>query len=118
VQLCREQLGVHPCDKRRPLAHYRERYPAVDFDSHVRHEHDELWAADQRESVDDIRARAISFLQWLSARCEPYPWELTPLPLKLLDTAASPLMPALRVWTHGLRRWLLARAGRRRRWRW
>jgi hypothetical protein len=30
-ELCREHLGVHPCDRRRDLAHYKARYPAVDW---------------------------------------------------------------------------------------
>ena len=30
-ELCREHLGVHPCDRRRNLSHYKARYPAVDW---------------------------------------------------------------------------------------
>ena len=70
--MCREQLGVHPCDKRRPLQYYRERFPAVDF-AHVPCEEDVLWDAERRESVKDIRERAVAFLQWLTAQCVPPP---------------------------------------------
>jgi hypothetical protein len=76
-QLCREQLGVHPCDKRRPLQYYRHRFPAVDF-SEVRCEEDELWDAQHRESVAEIRERAVAFLQWLTAQCVPPPSTLAP----------------------------------------
>ena len=31
LQLCREHLGRHPCDKRRALSHYKKHFPAVDF---------------------------------------------------------------------------------------
>ena len=31
LQLCREHLGRHPCDKRRSLSHYKKQFPAVDF---------------------------------------------------------------------------------------
>ena len=31
MQLCREHLGRHPCDKRRNLSHYKKQFPAVDF---------------------------------------------------------------------------------------
>jgi hypothetical protein len=53
---CREHLGVHPCDKRRPLAHYRANFPAVDF-SAVEEEEDILWLEEHRESAADLQAR-------------------------------------------------------------
>nr|KJB79522.1 hypothetical protein B456_013G053200 [Gossypium raimondii] len=31
VELCREHLGVHPCDKRRNISDYQFLFPAVDF---------------------------------------------------------------------------------------
>ena len=31
MQLCREHLGRHPCDKRRNLSYYKQQFPAVDF---------------------------------------------------------------------------------------
>ena len=30
-ELCREHLGVHPCDRRRPLSHYKAAFPSVDW---------------------------------------------------------------------------------------
>ena len=65
---CREQIGVHPCDKRRNVSYYKEHYPAVDF-SLVQSEEDPFWTAEVRETIPEIKARAIKFLQWLSSRC-------------------------------------------------
>ncbi|GMQ01331.1 hypothetical protein CsSME_00047997 [Camellia sinensis var. sinensis] len=31
VELCREHLGVHPCDRRRSISDYQCLFPAVDF---------------------------------------------------------------------------------------
>ncbi|GAB2303499.1 hypothetical protein Dimus_037488, partial [Dionaea muscipula] len=31
VELCRERLGVHPCDKRRTVSEYNLLFPAIDF---------------------------------------------------------------------------------------
>ncbi|KAK3423422.1 hypothetical protein EUGRSUZ_F00456 [Eucalyptus grandis] len=31
VELCRERLGVNPCDKRRSISEYRPLFPAIDF---------------------------------------------------------------------------------------
>ncbi|XP_045799347.1 phosphoglycerate mutase-like protein 1 isoform X2 [Trifolium pratense] len=31
VELCREHLGVHPCDKRRSITEYQNMFPAIDF---------------------------------------------------------------------------------------
>ncbi|KAG4954879.1 hypothetical protein JHK87_040473 [Glycine soja] len=31
VELCREQIGVHPVDKRRTVSEYRNIFPAIDF---------------------------------------------------------------------------------------
>ncbi|KAG9130603.1 hypothetical protein Leryth_011847 [Lithospermum erythrorhizon] len=35
VELCREHLGVHPCDKRRSISEYECLFPAVDFSLRV-----------------------------------------------------------------------------------
>jgi len=71
-ELCREQLGGNPCDKRRPISHQREAFPVVDF-SEVECDEDEPWEAygpGRRESVAQIQARALAFLQWLEKRPE------------------------------------------------
>lgn len=31
TELCREHMGLHPCDKRKNISEYRKTFPAVDF---------------------------------------------------------------------------------------
>ncbi|CAM6121506.1 unnamed protein product [Calypogeia fissa] len=69
VEWCREQIGIHPCDKRQPISVYRTLFPAVDF-SEVEHDDDVLWKADVRETDDELYARARKFVQWLLKRKE------------------------------------------------
>ena len=70
-ELCREHLGVHPCDRRRSLSHLKERFPAVDW-SNIESEADTLWTADVRESDEHLAKRAATFLRWLMARPEQH----------------------------------------------
>ena len=70
-ELCREHLGVHPCDRRRALSYYRAAYPAVDW-SLIEHEEDTLWDAEVRETDEELALRAKAFLHWLLARPEQH----------------------------------------------
>jgi len=70
-ELCREHLGVHPCDRRRALSYYRAAYPAVDW-SLIEHEEDTLWDAEVRETDEELALRAKAFLRWLLARPEQH----------------------------------------------
>ncbi|KAI3877655.1 hypothetical protein MKX03_027394 [Papaver bracteatum] len=69
VELCREQLGVHPCDRRRSISEYRTIFPAIDF-SLIEDEEDVLWEADVRESNKAVAARGMKFINWLWTRKE------------------------------------------------
>ncbi|XP_026441495.1 phosphoglycerate mutase-like protein 1 isoform X2 [Papaver somniferum] len=69
VELCREQLGVHPCDRRRSISEYRTMFPAIDF-SLIEDEEDVLWQADVRESREAVAARGMKFINWLWTRKE------------------------------------------------
>ncbi|KAL0553134.1 hypothetical protein IC582_007022 [Cucumis melo] len=69
VELCRERLGVHPCDKRRSISEYRTLFPAIDF-SMIEHDNDVMWTPDNRETNDQIVARGLKFLNWLWTRKE------------------------------------------------
>ncbi|GAA0157328.1 phosphatase [Lithospermum erythrorhizon] len=69
VELCREHLGVHPCDKRRSISEYECLFPAVDF-SLIESDEDTLWEADVRETKEDLAARGIKFMNWLLTREE------------------------------------------------
>lgn len=69
VELCREHLGVHPCDKRRSVGEYKCLFPAVDF-SLIESDEDTLWKADVRETTEELVARGVKFLNWLFTRKE------------------------------------------------
>lgn len=69
VELCREHLGVHPCDRRRSISEYRPLFPAIDF-SLIENEEDVLWTVDVREKNEEVAARGLKFLNWLWTRKE------------------------------------------------
>ncbi|XP_075520784.1 phosphoglycerate mutase-like protein 1 isoform X3 [Primulina tabacum] len=69
AELCREHLGVHPCDKRRSVSEYQYLFPAVDF-SLMESDEDILWKADVRETKEDVAARGMTFMKWLFTRKE------------------------------------------------
>ncbi|KAK1568732.1 hypothetical protein Q3G72_028051 [Acer saccharum] len=69
VELCREHLGVHPCDKRRSISDYQFLFPAIDF-SLIENDEDVLWKADIRETKAEVAARGLKFLNWLWTREE------------------------------------------------
>lgn len=67
---CREHLGQHPCDKRRPIREIAPRFPAVDF-SLIGSDEDVLWqSANWRESHEEIRRRGVKLMHWLHQRPE------------------------------------------------
>ncbi|KNA08877.1 hypothetical protein SOVF_158700 [Spinacia oleracea] len=69
VELCREHLGVHPCDKRRDVHEYQCLFPAIDF-SQIETDEDTLWKADVRETKAEVAARGMDFMNWLLTRKE------------------------------------------------
>ncbi|GMY17481.1 phosphoglycerate mutase-like protein 1 isoform X1 [Fagus crenata] len=69
VELCREHLGVHPCDKRRSIREYHPLFPAIDF-SLLESDDDILWKPDIREKNGEVAARGLNFLKWLWTRKE------------------------------------------------
>ncbi|TYH17928.1 hypothetical protein ES288_A05G230600v1 [Gossypium darwinii] len=69
AELCREHLGVHPCDRRRSINEYRSLFPAIDF-SLIENDDDVLWKADTREKNEEVAARGMKFLSWLWTRKE------------------------------------------------
>ncbi|XP_044490485.1 phosphoglycerate mutase-like protein 1 isoform X3 [Mangifera indica] len=69
VELCREHLGVHPCDKRRNISDYQFLFPAVDF-SLVESDEDVWWKANVRETREEVAARGLKFMNWLWTRKE------------------------------------------------
>nr|AFK36444.1 unknown [Lotus japonicus] len=69
VELCREHLGVHPCDRRRSVSEYQFLFPAVDF-SLIESDEDVWWEADVRETKEELAARGQKFMNWLWTREE------------------------------------------------
>ncbi|KAK3231121.1 hypothetical protein Dsin_003002 [Dipteronia sinensis] len=69
VELCRERMGVHPCDKRGSISEYQSNFPVIDFKL-VESEDDILWKADTREPLEEVAARGMKFIKWLWTRQE------------------------------------------------
>ncbi|XLS52415.1 hypothetical protein HN51_013092 [Arachis hypogaea] len=69
VELCREHLGVHPCDRRRSVSEYQFLFPAVDF-SLANSDEDIWWKANVRETKEELAARGMKFMNWLWTRNE------------------------------------------------
>ncbi|KAJ4964717.1 hypothetical protein NE237_016566 [Protea cynaroides] len=69
VELCREHLGIHPCDNRRSITEYQPLFPAIDF-SLIESDEDILWKDDDRETNEEVGARGMKFIKWLLTRKE------------------------------------------------
>ncbi|KAA0038644.1 phosphoglycerate mutase-like protein 1 isoform X1 [Cucumis melo var. makuwa] len=73
VELCREHLGVNPCDKRRSISECRSLFPAIDFSMAsciIEQDEDILWTSDIRETNGEVADRGLMFLKWLWTRKE------------------------------------------------
>ncbi|XP_058758271.1 phosphoglycerate mutase-like protein isoform X1 [Vicia villosa] len=68
VELCREQMGLHPCDKRRTVSEYRHMFPGIDF-SLIETDEDTWWKP-EREKKEEVTGRGLKFLEWLCTRKE------------------------------------------------
>ncbi|XP_014516920.1 phosphoglycerate mutase-like protein 1 isoform X3 [Vigna radiata var. radiata] len=68
-ELCRERMGVHPCDKRRSISEYQSLFPAIDF-SLIDSNEDTWWKTDVRETKEEIACRGLKFMNWLGTRKE------------------------------------------------
>ncbi|KAE8693566.1 Nudix hydrolase [Hibiscus syriacus] len=69
VELCRDRLGVRPCDKRRKVSDCQSRFPSIDF-SMANDEDDNLWNPNLRESTEELAERVAKLLKWLWTRPE------------------------------------------------
>ncbi|KAI9201388.1 hypothetical protein LWI28_022691 [Acer negundo] len=69
VELCRERMGLHPCDKRGNISEYQSNFPVIDFKL-VESEDDILWKADTRETLEEVADRGKKFIKWLWTRQE------------------------------------------------
>lgn len=68
-EYCREQSGVHPCDRRSSISSYKKQFPVVDF-SEVSTDEDTWWKETQRETAEELFTRARTFVRWLLDRPE------------------------------------------------
>eukprot|EP00898_Chlorokybus_atmophyticus_P004941 jgi/Chlat1/5448/Chrsp36S05422 len=66
AELCREHLGLHPCDKRQPISFYRTCFPGVDF-SEVQTDEDTWWT-EEREPPEALALRAREFINWYACK--------------------------------------------------
>ncbi|CAN8253589.1 unnamed protein product [Cochlearia groenlandica] len=69
VELCRETMGDHPCDRRRSVTEYKSLFPAIDF-SAIESDKDVLWKPSPRETLEEVAARGVEFINWLWTRKE------------------------------------------------
>ena len=70
-EMCREETGVHRCDKRRPVSQQAREFPQIDF-SLCPSEDDPLYQDDVRESKRQLGERIYTFMEWLSRRPEQH----------------------------------------------
>jgi len=57
VELCREENGVHTCDKRRSRTYIHQTFPLFEIEEGFT-EDDELWSPDTRETLNKVMHRA------------------------------------------------------------
>lgn len=70
VENVREQTGLHPCDKRKPISVHRTNYSHVNFD-HIASNEDPIYHKYiLREPDNDVAARGREFINWLKERPE------------------------------------------------
>ncbi|XP_012449103.1 phosphoglycerate mutase-like protein 1 [Gossypium raimondii] len=69
VELCRDRMGVRPCDMRRRVSECQALFPSIDF-SMMDGEEDNMWNPDFRESEEEMAARMGLLMNWLWTRPE------------------------------------------------
>lgn len=61
-ELCREELGLLTCNRRRPLSDTKKEFPDIDFSLLDQIDEDKLWNPDERECPSDKSKRIYDFL--------------------------------------------------------
>ncbi|KAF8108034.1 hypothetical protein N665_0115s0046 [Sinapis alba] len=69
LELCRERMGLYPCDRRESISARRICFPEIDF-TMVESDEDALWREEERENLEEVSARGLRFLKWLWERPE------------------------------------------------
>jgi len=68
-ELCREYVGLNPCDRRNSTSYQKKAFPGVDW-SFITLEEDTLFPKDSHESMEHLGARVVEFMEWLMQRPE------------------------------------------------
>lgn len=68
LEIIRERLGVRPCDKRKNIKKYKDRFTKIDFK--LCEDKDVMWKLDHRETEEELKQRIINFLRWIKK--QPY----------------------------------------------
>jgi broad specificity phosphatase PhoE len=71
LECIREQMGLHPCDRRKPISHHQPNFSHVDF-ALIGEDEDTLWPRYPSEREPDLHVvqRAEAFVNWLRDREE------------------------------------------------
>ena len=70
IENVREQTGLHPCDKRKPISVHKANYGHVNFDLIASNEDPIYSKYILREPDTDVAARGREFIEWLKQRPE------------------------------------------------
>ncbi|CAH8311326.1 unnamed protein product [Eruca vesicaria subsp. sativa] len=69
LEICRERMGLYPCDRRESIDTHRTCFSEIDF-TMIESDEDALWQEEEREDMEDVSARGLHFLKWLWERPE------------------------------------------------
>ncbi|CAK9161951.1 unnamed protein product, partial [Ilex paraguariensis] len=62
----RMDIGVHPCDKREASVNINAFSPQLTFRWQIESDEDILWKANVRETKEELAARGMKFMNWVS----------------------------------------------------
>ncbi|CAN8311868.1 unnamed protein product [Cochlearia groenlandica] len=69
LEICRERMGLYPCDRRESISTQRLCFSEIDF-TMIESDEDVLWVAEERENLEEVSTRGLYFLKWLWERPE------------------------------------------------
>ncbi|CAA0185107.1 Histidine phosphatase superfamily clade-1 [Arabidopsis suecica] len=69
LEICRERMGLYPCDRRASISTRRTFFPEIDF-TMIESDEDALWQDKEREKLEDVATRGLHFVKWLWERPE------------------------------------------------
>ncbi|KAL1214209.1 Phosphoglycerate mutase-like protein [Cardamine amara subsp. amara] len=69
LEICRERMGLYPCDRRASITTSRTCFPEIDF-TMIESDEDALWKDKEREKLEEVATRGLQFFNWLWERPE------------------------------------------------